>query len=332
MMSEFLVGRELDAAIARILVEPGCRAAVAFWGRESEKRLPLSGKGEFQVICNLMSGGTNPHAIEKLKRANVRRSDTLHAKVFLGKTDAVVASANVSANGLGLEGGEQARWIEAGILTTEIGPITSWMEKLWKESQPIKDEDIEVAKSVWAQRQRARPASKSILDFSFGHNDFPLVYWHGENEDWEPNIEAIRKQKITKKDVDEGLEAWGDYDLEVMSPGRWVLVWQRRKDGMPAKTPRPYWFQCGSALMSTFRYAAKKNWYHTVQAYRLSTPKPFDINSSKFYLSFASTIALPKFQMLRTGDDDEPWLSPERVAMMREFWKALQQDLRKQAD
>lgn len=42
------------------------------------------------------------------------QADDLHAKVYLSSNGVVVGSANASANGVGLEAGEQASWIEAG--------------------------------------------------------------------------------------------------------------------------------------------------------------------------------------------------------------------------
>ena len=115
----------------RILAQPGSRSAVAFWGEGSQG---LVTGDRARVICNLKAGGTNPFALQKLK-ADLRQCDQLHAKVYIGQSDAIVASANVSANVLGLEGDEQACWIEAGVQLEEIADVSDWFETQWDQSR-----------------------------------------------------------------------------------------------------------------------------------------------------------------------------------------------------
>ena len=120
---EFLYEDELDQAIKAILGEDECCAAVAFWGKGASDLLKKKNRGaKAKIICNLMSGGTNPYEVEKLmKIAHVKQLNDLHAKVYIGRDSSIVASANVSGNGLGLEGLEQNRWREAGLKSKDLG-------------------------------------------------------------------------------------------------------------------------------------------------------------------------------------------------------------------
>ncbi len=101
------------------------RLAVAFWGRGAMKALgiecPKSPQRNYQIICNLTTGGTNPAEIELLrgKGYDVRHSPRLHAKVFRFADSAVIGSANASANGLGFECNEMNNWSELGVLITD---------------------------------------------------------------------------------------------------------------------------------------------------------------------------------------------------------------------
>jgi len=81
------------------------RVAVAFWGEHSDELFNDQGK-QIRIICNLLSGGTNPVPIQNLLRRpnlEIRRLETLHAKVILGDQSAIIGSANLSTNGLNHE-------------------------------------------------------------------------------------------------------------------------------------------------------------------------------------------------------------------------------------
>ncbi len=137
-------------------------------------------KGKYQIICNLSMGGTNPFAIEKMNLKNVRHCDTLHAKVFIGSESVVIASANVSSNGLGLEGIEQAKWIEAGVEVAATPEILNWFDNLWRASRVVSDSSLEQARSQWKRRQRAKPGlSNGFAEFDTEADDLPLLYWSG---------------------------------------------------------------------------------------------------------------------------------------------------------
>jgi hypothetical protein len=82
--------------------------------------------------------------------------DSIHAKVILGARKAIVGSANLSCNGLGLEADKTAGWEEAGILTedpVELKSIRDWFEKIWKSAKPITNPDMNDAMKKWKERQ-----------------------------------------------------------------------------------------------------------------------------------------------------------------------------------
>ena len=128
---EFLYEDELDQAIKAILGEDECCAAVAFWGKGASDLLKKKQGAKAKIICNLMSGGTNPYEVERLMTvAHVKQLNELHAKVYIGRDSSIVASANVSANGLGLQGPEQARWMEAGVKIETSREMREWFDRL----------------------------------------------------------------------------------------------------------------------------------------------------------------------------------------------------------
>jgi hypothetical protein len=152
---QFLTGSILTNAIKEILKEPDVCCAVAFWGKGCNDW--LKGKNA-RVICNLASGGTNPFALKSLKLSNkgLKQNDQLHAKVFIGRTHTIVASANVSANGLGFEGIEQKGWLEAGVKIETTSEQIDWFESLWRSKicRPISLADWNEAIDAWESRKK----------------------------------------------------------------------------------------------------------------------------------------------------------------------------------
>lgn len=325
-METFLVGPKLKKAIEQILAERGCRCAVAFWGRGSASKLPKAGRGEFKVICNLISGGTNPFALAKIKRSNLRQSNTLHAKIYLGSRRAIVTSANVSANGLGLEGIEQAKWIEAGILTNNISKISTWFETLWKDAEEVTDRDLELAKDAWKHRQRAKPSLRSLADFDVEQKETPLLYWVS-HADWEHNAQSLKKHlgsdsESTRSLIDNGIEVETSDD-KAMKPGTWLIVWERRSDDKPKRRPKPYWFYTDRVIPKSFRFKNEHAWRDTVIQANLVPSFPFDLNAPHVLDAFFDVLADTRFDRIRTDDYEPPWFTPARLQLMRRFWPAF---------
>jgi hypothetical protein len=108
---KFLDGKAATAEIKTFIsASKKARIAVAFWGAGATEELGFDREsGDVTVICNLMSGGTNPKEIRRLRKHDVvvRQCDTLHGKVYLFDDETVIiGSSNASANGLAFQGKE----------------------------------------------------------------------------------------------------------------------------------------------------------------------------------------------------------------------------------
>ncbi len=132
--------------------------AVAYWGVGPEGLLANVDKKTTRIICNLNMGGTNPHAIERIRDAgyNIKHLDDFHAKVVCGQSEYILGSANISANGLGLEGDQVAKLLELGIQGSEksvLREVNTWFEGIWDDSKKITDLDLKRLKKIWAKRR-----------------------------------------------------------------------------------------------------------------------------------------------------------------------------------
>lgn len=333
-MGAFLVGKELTQAIEAILSEEDCRCAVAFWGKGSADKLPGKGQGEFKLICNLASGGTNPYEIEKLDLDNVRQCDTLHTKVYIGAREAIVASANASANGLGLEGNE-ALWIEAGTRHLDVTPIAMWFDDLWQSAdvREISDDDLTAAKEAWRFRQSAKPSHLTFERFdasALQSDDFPYaLYWY-QDVDIELDNEKIASEFGGQtKDIEalldkDYLTAESDEDADYTSKATWVLVWKLLQSGRIARRTKPYWFPVGRTIRNVARIAGDT--HHIILPADRPAPVPFDLAEVGVLDAFYATMTRPEFETIIDVDYQrgQGWYTPVRIHCMRAFWPAWQ--------
>lgn len=207
--------------------------AVAFWGTGPLERLPLSAQRAplTRIIANVMSGGTNPAAVRELLREfgsdRVRQLNDLHAKVFLSDTHLILGSANVSTNGLGLEGNEQVGWREACVRTddpTMLDSATIWFDTQWNASTPIHEDDLTKAEEVWRRARRSRPVTPRSSDSGKdGLLAYALEELQGRGLFIAITSENLSRQakktlaRIKKTDpTADGYEAWSNIPLDAI--------------------------------------------------------------------------------------------------------------------
>ena len=168
-MARFLTGGDLTAAIKSVLCGNHVRCAVAFWGLRADTLFPQTKGNQPRIICDVTLGGTSSEALRAL---GAPRNDLLkhipgfHAKVYISDRGAVVGSANVSENGVGLDGPPSL--VEAGTLhglnELSFGEIEVWFEENWKKAEPVDDSAMMLATKrfrSWSapNRQSVSPAS-----------------------------------------------------------------------------------------------------------------------------------------------------------------------------
>lgn len=186
-----------DCIRSMVASEDRLDVAVAFWGRGAEELIHPKRDKPLRIVCNLRSGGTNPAVIKKLvarakkiENVQILQCDRLHAKVIVGPSQAIIGSANLSANGLGFEGSELSKWLEAAIHTTEeseVGSAQKWFEQLWssRDTREITDQDLVDAAEAYKKNRNGRPDYGKKGPFSFtnystsdleGRDAFALLY------------------------------------------------------------------------------------------------------------------------------------------------------------
>jgi hypothetical protein len=176
-MTKLMTGSELSELLSQTITpDQPVQLAVDFWGAGSMRGLDLEGHTTARLICNLTSGGTNPHEVCALIKSgvNVRMHNRLHAKIgIIGDRFSFVGSSNMSANGLGFEGVETAGWEEANTVFEEAEQqVSKRFEELWGQAKSIEQSDLKLAEKNWRSRRvlvtgqpdTSKTASTSLWD------------------------------------------------------------------------------------------------------------------------------------------------------------------------
>lgn len=328
----FLYGEALDQKIAEILKQGNARAAVAFWGSGVSGLLPESEGGDQKIICNLMSGGTNPYEIELLRDRigyeSIAQVNDLHAKAYIGETQAVITSANASANGLGLEGPEQARWREAGVVISDLSAVVNWFEELWDKAQPIEDTDLAKAKKLWAKRQQQKP-TRFFQDYEIPEDDVPQPLWFRYRKYAIEDDAVIRQLGSVSPEIecliDAGAEVFAEEDKKFFSSPRWLLHFRLREDGKVGTQLELSWTYTDLVLEDIYKYKGKDQLYSCAIAAGNPPPHPFDLDDPVFKKAFAAVMNREKFTALLEKTEEEPWYVP-RQPLIHDFWHDVKKE------
>ena len=165
-------GQEIRNKIDELISSPHSSPvlmAVAYWGTGSDEY----GSKAQRIICDLESGSYDPSVIRQLLEAtpgSVRMNKNFHAKVVITSAGAVISSANMSDNGLGLHDRMDSRNHEAGYFIDESNlehkAVTQWFEDHWNVAQEINEAALDAAKLAWSKRQpqKSAPEVRNEID------------------------------------------------------------------------------------------------------------------------------------------------------------------------
>jgi hypothetical protein len=316
----FLSGLEIKQAIQNLKRQKRLWCAVAFWGKGADQIFETY-PADTRLICNLQMGGTNPYVIRKLMdilgSEKVRHEPQLHAKVYIGDTQAVITSANASTNGLGLEGDEQANWIEAGTLV-EFSDTEEWFKQVWKDSKKIENSDLAKAETAWKARQQVKQlALPTFSQFVKTSPIFPLINW------WPSRDDEANKGDSEDEDLSAYIKVKGNGDSKALTVGKWILWFKRNQDGLPANNSLTW-----HHISEVVSVKDKDYKFQTRQA-EFPPPEPFDINDGKFKNEFCKLMGSEKYNDLRDDNYEGAYFTKGRTDLIDGFWKELKAEFQK---
>ncbi len=326
----FLAGEQLHEAVRRVLQGSDARCAVAFWGNGAESTGLFVDANTAKIVCNLSMGGTNPGVIRTLKKrgADVRQLDVLHAKVYIGRSAAVVASANASSNGLALEGLEQTHWSEAGveIELNNAADVISWFDHTWSQSREITEQDLRRAEILWRARRRLKPTvsfANYDVDAEARDGTLPVPCWWSGTGIWKADPERTKEVMGYYEEGMFTLEFEDEQDTAVVSPGTWLLWWHRGATGIPRKDKLTF-AQVGKYVPGVMRHLEGE--LENIGALLSAAEpgqEPFDASDDRFVKAFKEVICRPQFEAYRS-DEGPPWFITLALELTN-FWQQLKQ-------
>ena len=220
------------------------RIAVAYVGEQWRDYLDMT---DAEIVLS-PTFGSNPRAIRELMKAfgadNVHFLDELHAKIYLGAQGALVGSCNLSRNGIG-DGGREEAAIHATDAKTLRDLKTTWqryknMAQKQYRTRRAKEKAIEKLTRQWQlaiERGLAVDTSPapSLMDYDLGSEvpGFHMV-WYYEGEP-SYNMEAIRAAipHIAHEFDTYCEDSLSFLENDMVKEGDWLLTWNAYRNGLP---------------------------------------------------------------------------------------------------
>jgi len=292
ILYRFLNGSNLSDCIKQLLSGDNVRCAVAFWGKDSDTLLKKNLRAPNRIVCDVSQGGTSPHALRALgapNNENVRYLGNLHAKVYISDRGAIVASANMSRNGVGLD--ESPNLIEAGVLITHdeiaYSEISSWFESQWEISKQVDAAALDLAakrfRPLQAMLRPVRPGS--LLDLLAAEpaqfEDVSIVLTQSQSSD----VDRERVRATVKKNNPADSKAVDALPAEGMFIG-WtrkdLLRWRRPfiEFWMPKKRLSVFGREVVYFCNSEGGLMSRRSWAAVRQVVNVPLPKPAEISAT----------------------------------------------------
>lgn len=221
-MHNFLTGHAYREAIKEQIQRSNTiKAAVAFWGKESECLLKPKDTSKIQILCDVSMGASNADVIEAIQSrigpTRIKKVNSFHAKVWIFDNTMILGSANASTLALGPIREEttsnQLKHIEFGVLIqdpTAVAEAKIWFRQLFNDpakSSEISDSDLEVLRERnHALRDYERGSSTRtltvFLDELRSGNVVPFISW------WDKDDKVLQGDKNKTSQPDQVQNRW----------------------------------------------------------------------------------------------------------------------------
>ncbi|MFZ4859973.1 MAG: hypothetical protein ACOYL3_26720 [Desulfuromonadaceae bacterium] len=206
------------------------KIAVAYIGENTERYIDFD--NNFEAIIVRPTLGTNPEKIIKIAEIigwdKIYLLSTLHAKIYLGSSNVLFGSCNLSNNGLGDIGlHEIAAYSDSPGTVNKISGYFDVLLEAASEEYP----DEKSKKYVIEQLKRSKPLS--FYDLATIIDNIPLMWWTETIEEYSPT--GLDKYDSPSGDYFEEYiceEAISVTEKCNIRPGQFVLMYQLRESNL----------------------------------------------------------------------------------------------------
>lgn len=305
------------------------KIAVAFLGKNYEQFIDPN---KIESIIISPTEGSNPEAILELAKDigwdKIFFLSKLHAKIYIGKKETLIGSANLSRNGLS---DDKDSLQEACVKMPTTEEISSVYEELLNEAkkefkdEPAKKMVLAELFKIWGRRIAAglqKQDSNNVPIFknydSLTNRDFFLEWFSEETS--KPDL---------KKGVSLNCDAFKDWlylpKKSKIKVNDWVLYWKRNDNGKFRKNGKLEWMYVHHIFNGVLSYGKYNNL--AVEYINTNRPHvPFRLDK-KFKKAFAKVINQEKYKYFRQDDKDgkEPFIagSPKLRKLLPQLLKDI---------
>lgn len=201
--------------------------------------------------------GSNPKSIaEVIKRIgmdNVHFLDNLHAKIYLGKSKALVGSCNLSGGGF-KDNEEMAVLVDGKKDLMDLRAAVAYYKALAMRAYPEakdKKKRLQQLQEEWNSRPHqgspTRPPKKaqSLNDYLKNPIDRVHVAWYQQEDNVRYNTERVHKSEPATRNAKDLDDYFPDlmyfHKSDDIRPGDWILSWHCRNNGLPRKDGAVEW-------------------------------------------------------------------------------------------
>lgn len=221
------------------------RIAVAYIGVDWQTYIPDVSRLESIIVSPTI--GSNPWAITELVRQvgweKVDFLDELHAKTYVGKSSAVIGSANLTRNGLGSEGLiELCVEINGEESLKKVNNTFNALKRRAQEQYPTiasKKSRLKELEQKWgaaiANRifRNENNNTSSFIDFEpLGEDHFYVLWYQPTDCEYSEDVKAI--QSLMTDDIHFAAN-------DKPEKNKWVFAWRVTDSSKPHKSAKPHW-------------------------------------------------------------------------------------------
>lgn len=334
-----IISSDLVAAVKSIAPQ---RVAVAYIGKEWSDLIDTTTLKEIIVSPTL---GSNPRAIVEVAKLlgweNVHFLNELHSKLYIGKKQLILGSANLSANGLGLNTQH-----EACVMLADSGALAdaNALFEIYKAEAQHQYHDmnskLEQVDRLQAEWNLARvhgllkksgdacltAMSNNQLFSQYDSDCDGLVYvaWYMSSGDYDYTEKV---SEAVQHDIVSEIHLAADDQAPI---NQWVLSWAVTNKGYASKKIKPALLFIHEKIM----HGVTDTDYEQLCYQRASLntpPKPFDETDPLFIDCFRRVMDQDRFEELRGHIGEDVWYICNYKALTKEFLKELQEEYQRQS-
>lgn len=310
------------------------KIAVAFLGQGYKKFVTPQ---ELESIIISPTEGSNPYAIQQLAKdigwEKIFFLRKLHAKIYIGKKETLIGSANLSHNGLSDDKGTLQ---EACVkIPTTKNVLSTYKHLLSDARKEFKDESAKKKAlaelfKIWGKRITAGLEKQksnnvpSFKNYDLLANDSFFLEWF-MSEDPKPDL---------KKDVNLNCSIFKDWlylsNEDKIEENDWILYWKRDNSGKFPKNGKLSWMYVHHIFSEVLSYGKYNNL--AIEFINKDRPHvPFRLTKN-FKDAFALVINQEKYKAFRKDDKygEDPFVasSPKLKKLLPQLIKDIKDEMK----